>query len=618
MPENFSKAPTADKPAPETSDDVYEFKRDYSDDLDAHDSYIKDFDAYEAMVISKTYDSISRQVKSGITDGSTTTLYLERAARVVGQLPSGVVQAAGKKDKGKGALMDIIRQKWIYPNANAQHPFLMKLRMWQFGSSVYGFMPMFYDWHVSKSGYIGPDCWLWSPRNFIPQNGRTSIQDMDYVHAISYVGEKTLEGFLDEEDEAGWKKGNVRQLIDKVKNATKDKDSERDTFTDRQRSTQTSKQIALATRYEAGKDGRWITFAPDYGHLVLRDIKNPHKSGKIPFVIKYAIPLYDNFYGLGDFQRSKPVQFAKDGLTNFYFEGIKMNIYPPTVINANGVVKSTVDMRPGAVWQETIGNSVRRLETSTAGLSTYQAAQGQLSGALQSLAGTTDTRINAEAAMDPGFGKTPEALRQLQARESTRDNEDRTLLEMALEELIDGMLSLIPNVATENIPIDIFADEIQEIFQAGYEDIADMIEENESGQSGKITIKPKELKGVNYRFNLTPGTTAKADKAEQKQALVDYLGVISKFPNAMEYMRAQGKEIDWEFISLTYGELGDVPGLDKIWKDAPPPEPPQPQQPQGPQGALAPMSVGGYQFNDPELAAQAQMLQGGVGGQVNA
>ena len=115
--------------------------RDYSEDLQAHDDAITDFDAYEAMANSKTYDSVSRETGNGLTDSKTSTIYLERAARVAGQLPEGVVKAFGKKDYGKGLFMDILRTKWIYPNANAQRPFLTKMFLWQYGSSQYGYMP---------------------------------------------------------------------------------------------------------------------------------------------------------------------------------------------------------------------------------------------------------------------------------------------------------------------------------------------------------------------------------------------------------------------------------------------------------------------------------------------
>ncbi len=76
-------------------------KRDYSEDLDAHDDAITEYDSYEAMHMARTYDSVSRQMKSGLTDSSTATIYLERAARVAGQLPEGEVAALGKADQAR-------------------------------------------------------------------------------------------------------------------------------------------------------------------------------------------------------------------------------------------------------------------------------------------------------------------------------------------------------------------------------------------------------------------------------------------------------------------------------------------------------------------------------------
>jgi len=104
--------------------DKYPYDSEYRSDLETHDQFIEEWDAHEAMLISKTYDQVSKQTKNGITDSEAATMVIERSARVVGQLPAGVTEAAGRKDRGKAVLMDIIRQKWIYPNANAQRPFL--------------------------------------------------------------------------------------------------------------------------------------------------------------------------------------------------------------------------------------------------------------------------------------------------------------------------------------------------------------------------------------------------------------------------------------------------------------------------------------------------------------
>ena len=168
--------------AKSTKDSKYEYsyKKDYEEDWSIHEDYVKTFDPLEAMLLGQVYDTVSNSVDGAkITDSYTATLAIERAARVVGKLPEGVTEATAKADQGKAAFMDILRQKWIYPNANAQHNFETKLRLWQLYSSVYGYMPMFYDWNVSNTGYVGPDCWLWNPRNLVPQQGRTSLADAD-------------------------------------------------------------------------------------------------------------------------------------------------------------------------------------------------------------------------------------------------------------------------------------------------------------------------------------------------------------------------------------------------------------------------------------------------------
>jgi predicted nucleic acid-binding protein len=567
---------------PQEGTDEYLLARDFQEDLDAHDFYITDFDAYEAMLISKVYDSVSKKTNNAITDGESATLAIERAARVVGQLPSGQMKAAGKKDDGKAALMDIVVQKWIYPNANAQHPFLEKIRLWQLYSSVYGFMPMFYDWNVTATGYIGPDCWLWNPRNFIPQAGRTNVDDMDYAHAIAYVGVKFLEDLLDEPESGGWDTEELKEVIRIAKEQSRMKDTSRDSLIDRIRTSSSVRQIAMVTRFESGKDGEWVTFFPDQGYREVRRLKNPHNSGRIPFIVKYCLPLMDNFYGLGDFQRNKPLQFAMDGLTNFYFQGLKTNIMPPFVVNANGVIKHTIDKGPDAVIMETIPNSVRRLETSTAGLSTYQAAMTQLKGALMSQSGTTDTTLNQGNTNDPMFGRTPQALKMNQARESTRDNQDRFYLESAVQQLIECMVALIPEVGTTAMPIDLFSDDIAVIQEAGYDDVMKMVKLSNSKTSGRLTINPKEMKGLRYRFHLDPGSTARQDKSEIIQNILDFLGELSKFPNALEQMMQNGKMPDFEYIFGVLGSLSGIPGVEHFFTQAPPPQPqpePAPKDP---------------------------------------
>lgn len=553
------------------TDNEYAYKKDFLSDLDVHDDYISEFDAYEAMLTSKVYDSVSKKVnRSSITDSYSATLAIERAARVMGKLPDGIVEPAFKKDAGKAVLLNILRQKWIYPNANAQRNFFEKLRLWQLYSSVYGYMPMFYDWNVSNTGYVGPDCWLWNPRNLVPQQGRASIADMDYVTSLARVGKSTLEKWL-EDEEGGWDKTVLKELIELAdKEETTSQDDKRDTKVERDRSSSDLKKgIQIATRYEAGEEGRWISFAPEHGCKVLRDIPNPHKNGRIPFVIKYSQPLFDSFYGMGDFQRAKPLQFARDGLTNFYFAGIKTNLSPPIVVNANGVLKHTLDMtKPQPVIMETLPNSVRRLETSTAGLSTYQAAQSQLTGSLLSLYGTQNASIPGAEALNPSQGKTPAAVNMYSNKEASRDGQERAYLESAIEELTDGFFSLVSNINTEPIPVNFFADEIETLQRQGYDDVMEMLEVNETGDMASMTIKPESLKGVEARFKISTGTTEAENRQKKVEDIINMIGVVGKYQNILK--EDPTIKIDWSVPIKLMQELSDVEGMEDFITAIPP------------------------------------------------
>lgn len=562
-----------------------EFKKEYESDWDIHRNYINSFDAYESMMLSQVYDSVSGTTDSSkITDSYAMTLAKERADRVMAKTPDGETKSAGQADIGKAAFMDILRQKWIYPNANAQRPFQEKLNLWQLMSSVYGYMPMFYDWNVSSTGYIGPDCWLWSPRNLVPQQGKVSIEDMDYVTALTWVGKKQLKEIKDDgAEDGGWDPDALELLIEMAGDEITDADGDKDSYVTRQRTPQGAKRgVCLATRYEAGEDGEWVTFAPDHACVEVRRIKNPHKNGRIPFVIKYSQPLFDSFYGLGDFQRAKPLQFARDGIRNFYFQAVKMNLVPPIVANANGVVKHTLDYRAGGVMLETIPNSIRRLETSTAGLATYQAVQSDLTGSLLSLYGTQNASIPGAEALNPSQGKTPAAISNYTEKEATRDGADRRHLETAIEQLTDGFFSLVANIGTEDIPVELFQDDIEDIVKAGMQDVLGLFDGNfqadETMTAGTLTVKPEALKGIEYRFSIAPDSTMKLSKETQLQQLERIMNNIAKFQN--QFKDDPRIEVNWGAIMTQYDELMDIKGASEFVtvNDGPSPQELQQQQ----------------------------------------
>ena len=574
--------------------------KDYSADKDAIRTVVDTFDEKESMLISKVEDSLS--FKSKVTDSRLSTIIWERAGRVMGQMPSGVVKALTMKDKGKSMLMDVILQRYIQPNANSQFTHLTKLRMWDLYSMVYGVMPMMYDYRIDDE-YVGPDCWLIPIRNWIPQRGKVSIQDSDYNHVESMVSVRWLEDKLDSKL-GDWNKSVLKEIIKKAKDGTTSKKESRDeSYVEQDRDqdpkTQTGKaaQVKIVTRYEASKDGKWVTFCPDYDNKVIRDIPNPHKNGKIPIVLKYCFPLVDSIYGLGDFERGKTLQYAMDSLINLYLDGVKMSIFPPTIMNPNGIVPSSVRYSPGARWLENMPNSIRPYNTSPQGLSTFQSTYSFLIGSMLNQNGTTDTAANSESTSDPGFGKTPQALQMLQARENTRDNWDRFMMEQAVEELYDGFVNLTAKKQPKPIKLDLFGAEVQQIAQL-YPDVAEILKVSESGEYGQLTIKPDALgKDCNYRYYIDANSTSRKDDAQQSEALTALLVAVSKIPGLNQELAKNGTKYDiGEHMKRIFATSG-VEGYDKILTQMSPEEMMEAQmQAQG--NPAAPQQMAGGQGGD--------------------
>lgn len=518
-------------------------------DLESMQTVRDEWNDREAMVISKVYDSVSKNTRSRVTDSRLTTIALESSIRTMAQLAKGQVKAVSKKQRGGALLLDLMLHRHIIPNDNEGWDHLTKLRMLDFYSRVYGTMPIMYDWHVSKN-YTGPVSRIIQARDRIPQRGRVSVEDSDYTHIDNYVSYQWLKGKAKDKN---WETGAIKKILKEIEKeqgeSAKATDSRKTSTVEEERNTtqRTGKgknsKILLRTRYEAGDDGHWVTSAPDYEWAILRDIKNPHSTGLIPLVEKINIPLIDSYFGLSDFERGKSIQFAMDSLTNLTLEAVKRNVFPPRIINPNGVVASSLTWAPGKNWLETTRDSIRTFDQNPTGINHFQAIYGFLTGSLMNQAGTTDTTLNAEQSSSSDFGKTPQALKMLEARENSRDTMNRFFMEKAIEKLYNGFISL--TIANHEKPLDLslFEEEIRAIKKQGFEDIDEMLDVSSDEKMAEITISKSDIKGK-YRYYVDAGSTAKKDNAEQTEALSNLLLMASKIPQISEMVAAKGQVFD--------------------------------------------------------------------------
>ncbi len=509
------------------------------------------WDEKEALLLGRPLDQISQKLKTQVFDPRLSTTVLERCARVTAQIPTGKVQNLTAANKGSNLLLNLALQKYIIPNANTQYDLLTKFRMEDMYSMVYGSFGHLVDYRIDDD-YIGPDIQLIPIRLLLPQANITNINDADHVFVDSWVSVAWLES----RPKSTWQ--NIDKLLELIGDAggsTKGgSDQNQLSYSEKQYNDTSltgkgkARMIHITTRYERD---RWVTYAVDYKEAgILRNIKNPQNNNRIPIVMKHAFPLLDRFLGLGEFERGKTLQYATNSLINLYLEGVKMSIFPPKIINPEGVIASSIRDRAAAKWFETKPNSIRRFDMSPQGLDTFQSTYQFLLGAIMNQSGTSDTSISKGDDMTQG--KTPEAIRYMMARESARDNWDRYMMEKSIEETFNIFIDLMVNRQEKPIDLYLFKHEIEQIRKVS-PDVVEMLDD----AFGRTTLKKETWRNgdesVKYRFFIDAGTTMKKDDAMENKAIADTMLLIMKTPVFAQQV-PQGKIMIGSKV-VDFGEL---------------------------------------------------------------
>lgn len=526
-----------------------EYQRKFRDD--SHCSW----DEKESLLLGRNKDRVSNQTKSNVFDPRLSTIAIERMNRVMAQHATGRVRALDNpNDKLASLSLDLTLNRYIIPNADSQYDLLTKFKLQDLYSLVYGSYATLVDYRIDDD-YIGPDMWLIPIRHLFPEANSTTIEDSNHAFIDTWVSKKWLKS----RPSSTWK--NIDKVLLTLSEGSSEKDGDQQSVLERENSVIKAKGdsglVRLRTRYERD---RWVTYAVDASGLlqncIVRDIANPQKNNEIPIVVKHAFPLIDRFYGLGEFERGKTLQYSINSLWNLYLDGLKMKIFPPMIYNANGVVLSTLNYLPGAKWAETIPNSIRQFQTSGQSEQAFQSTYNTLLASILNQAGTTDTTISKD--VDVTQGKTPQALQMMASREGARDAWDRFMMEKTVEKTFNLMIDLLTTKQEKPIDLTLFEGEIAKL-RAAYPDQAEEVAEIfESGSVAKMKVskemyaKPNGEPGK-YKFDIETGTTMKKDDAQEHAALTELLAMITKMPGMAE--QAASGQIQMGNMTINVGEL---------------------------------------------------------------
>lgn len=553
----------------------------------AADTYLQNkrdaWDEYEGIFLNKVEDQVSGATSNIISDPILATMAIERSNRVMAQMPTGKFRGMSKNDEGTTKLMNMVMDKWVIPNANSQFDLLVKFRMVDQYSNIYGNFFVFCDWLVKEKGYIGPDMWLLNIRDVFPQVGAVSLEDSDFVIVRTWKNksyfEELGEGFKGASE--NWNK--MKQMTGTKHEKGAYEKSKRDYDYPDPVAANGSGQFSILSMYERD---RWIDYVPAT-HTILRDIDNPHENGELPVVCKYSIPLLDDFMGMGDFERGKSMQYGLNGLWNLYMEAMRISIFPPTLINKDAIAAAhTMKMGPAEKWlvRGNPSNAAAPMIVSPQGFNTFQSTRQVIVGSLLNQFGTTFT--DSSATTNTEMGKTPQALQMQQQRENARDSADRFYMEQFIKKVMNRFTNLISKKQPKAVTIRLFPDELQELI-AQYPEMEEMY----NSKTGKLSIKASTFRNCIFDYEIVSGSTYEADKADQQKNLSQLFVMLTQNmqPNpqtgemtspVIERMKQEGRDTKISELVTRIVSSSGINNWDKILPDLTNGNPAQYQQDQ--------------------------------------
>lgn len=479
---------------------------------------------YENIWLGHPLDQGSTKSKSQVFDHKLSTLVLDRSARVMAQVQTGKVKAVSKNDEGASRLMNLTLDKYVIPNAKSQFDFLTKCRMVDLYSNIYGVFFVMVDWDVRPDGYVGPDMWLVPIRDIFPQVGAISLNDSDYVVVRTW---QPLSWFESKKKDKSFK--NITKVLTKLKNKSGDKQTRTSTQVSERESSaypagaqeaKGSGYFEVLSLYERDK---WTDYVPAADEEI-RERANPHENKELPLVAKYSIPLIDDMMGYGDFERGKTMQYATNSLWNMYLDSVKISIFPPTLINKDAIAdQSSIKWGAAARWlmngKGGLANAAQVLNLSPQGTQTFNNVYQVVTSSLLNMMGSSDTATSEK--VDPGFGKTPQALKMQARRENARDNVDRFYMEQFLTEVGKRFVNLLSKKQASDIKIRMFEEEVEELASV-YPEIAEMYDKDK----GTLSIDKKKTGSIIYDYEVIAGSTYAEDQAQQQQNLMTFLQLL--------------------------------------------------------------------------------------------
>ena len=397
--------------------DLYEEAKDYTDKLTAN------FPEYARIKRNEPHPDVPKRFPK-TTDGTTASIIDKTPKRVVQQLPTGVIESDVDYDP-LPILADYIYRKKILPKANYEYDLIQK--NWNtiedgmaFGSKA------IYTALLMNDGELIPDYIpvYWGDLSLQP--GKKSGYSARYVFIRTWWQPSDIDILISEETsrkESAKKSGQKYKSpwkIDALKSIQTNITAKDDKATtpDEKRLALEADGIEIVTALQVGQGAKFFTFNPDTKEII-REEANRDPRGKMPIDWYYYDTDGSNPLGRSIMRLIGPIQNLIDSDMQAYQYNRAMALQPPLVVK--NVNPARIIYAPGAINKLEENGRIDAMNIDTSAIRDYPSLYGLQKSQLLNLVNSPDTSISAEVG-NPGFGKTPQAIKTNNETISVDDN----------------------------------------------------------------------------------------------------------------------------------------------------------------------------------------------------
>ena len=533
------------------------FWQKYQKAVDWTKQWTEPFDEFTRIAHNETEPGTPPQY-ARVSDGTTASLIRKTPKRVIQQLPTGVV-TSDDDDDWLPIIAEFILLNKIIPYANSDYDLIQKF--WstvENGLTVGG--QAVYTPFVKHGNEFTTDATLVYWGDIFFQPGKKSFYDCDYFFMRSWWQPETIEQIIEnDKEQAKEAKKNGEEYkstwdikaLQKAKEYVSTKDEEAKTRAEEKLGIDAS-GIQVIMGFQKGVGATFYVGCPKSegsAGFIIRRKKNKDPRGLPPVDYFYSDVDYSNPFGRSIVEIVGGMQNMIDADMRAYKFNRALGLAPPVLVYGNvDTTQSIYEANALVDMGDDPKNRIEPLSVDTTAIQNYPNIYALNKTQLYALFNSGgDTTVSSEIG-NPGFGKTPTALKQQKELMTADDNYIRKNFESFFENWAETAVNVYfaEREGVEELQLDQkTADKLRKLEQEG------KLESGFVGDDNKVRIDYSSATPA-LHFRVDASTSKLNGQSEQLEAL-QLLLQIAATPSLSQIVPPEKLAECWNKIVLNSG-----------------------------------------------------------------